>query len=30
MRRWLAAWGIAAILATAPTAVRAADDPLKI
>src|SRR3954466_815327 len=30
MRRWLAVWSIAAILAAAAAAARAADDPLKI
>src|SRR3954466_380200 len=30
MRRWLAAWSIAAILAAAAAGARAADDPLKI
>jgi len=30
MRRWLAAWSVAAILAAAPTVAHAADDPLRI
>jgi len=30
MKHWLAAWGMATILAAAATAVRAADDPLRI
>ena len=30
MRPWLAAWSVAAILAAAATAARAADDPLKV
>lgn len=30
MRPWLAAWSVAAILAAATTAARAADEPLKV